>query len=518
LVEIWSEVLKVAKEEISVRANFFKLGGHSLKAMLVLSKIHKEFNSRISVSKFFQFPTIRALVETIISDNVYTFKSIECAEKMEYYSLSSVQERMYVIQQNNPLDRTYNVYFQIKLSAFVTFKEVSNVLMAIYRRNDILRTVISHVNNTPVQRVLDETSLDIVFVKNESQNKISEKLTKPFNLGIAPLSRFIFAELHNEKVLFVNMHHLITDAHSNQLFIKEFEELLYNKGKKHIKLQYKDFSSWQKKDREKEIIEKQRKYWLSLFNDKVPVINLPKEDLGQLQNDQALESFIINEKLTTSLFKILSNENVTLFTLMLTVFKILLSKLSDSSDIVIGTPVAGRVHDDLQNVLGCFINTIVLRSSPKKEKSFIQYLRELNQVCIEAYDNQEYQYENLVDEMTNLHNHKSRNLFNVMFSLEDLRREQQLSQDRENEPIELLSDNAKFDLFLFCSAQKNQISCAIEYKPSKFRKETIERFVGYLIEIIGFIVEDETMKIGNIKMTHDLKTLESRSVDIEFEF
>jgi acyl carrier protein len=518
LVAIWSEVLNIPEKEISITSNFFTLGGHSLNIMVLLNKIHKAFSVRIEMREFYLKPILQELSSLITLDRKVIYSSIECSEKREYYSMSSSQERMYVVQRMNPHNKIYDVPFHIHLDKNINNERVINVLKKMYDRHETLRTGIHHVNNKPVQRVFDQVNFEIEIVKNIGEYVISEKFKESFDLSIAPLCKFILADLENEKILYVNMHHIITDAHSLYLFIDEFNTLLSEKEPQLLRLQYKDYSNWYKKNTENGRIEKQREFWLNLFKDKIPILNLPCENLQINTTDGAIRSFNLNEKLTSGIYNLISGESITVYTFMLSVFKIFLSKISDSDDIVVGTPIAGRTHDDLQDIIGVFINTIVLRSFPLREKSFIKYLHELNQVCIEAYDNQEYQYDNLVDELVTIHKCKNRNLFNALFSLKDLRREKSLLNDQCCESNETVSNEAKFDLFLFCESSENRISCSIEYKPSKFKKATIDRFIDFLLEIIEAIIKDKTILIKDINITHKMKVLESRKNDIEFEF
>ncbi|MCR3761958.1 polyketide synthase, partial [Clostridium felsineum] len=218
-----------------------------------------------------------------------------------------------------------------------------------------------------------------------------------FDLKKAPLFRVELVENKEKTYLLIDMHHIISDGVSMGILINEFAEL-YNGGSlKPLKLQYKDFTAWQNTFLKSEEIKKQEKYWINRFSDEVPVLNMPNDYERPVLKSFEGESveFKINKNLTKELRSLTQRMGMTMHMLLLSAFNILLSKYTGQEDIVIGTPIAGRPHIDLQNIVGMFVNTLALRNKPEGDKKYIDFLKEVRENSLKAYENQSYQIEDL---------------------------------------------------------------------------------------------------------------------------
>ncbi|WP_257676517.1 condensation domain-containing protein, partial [Clostridium felsineum] len=197
--------------------------------------------------------------------------------------------------------------------------------------------------------------------------------------------------------LLIDMHHIISDGVSMSILINEFA-VLYNGGSlEPLKLQYKDFTAWQNTFLKSEKIKKQEKYWINRFSDEVPVLNMPYDyERPVMESSEGNSiSFEINEETTLKLRKITKRTGTTMHMVLLSAFNILLSKYSGQEDIVIGTPISGRPHIDLQNIVGMFVNTLALRNKLEGNKKYIDFLKEVRENSVKAYENQSYQFEAL---------------------------------------------------------------------------------------------------------------------------
>ena len=282
--------------------------------------------------------------------------------------------------------------------------------------------------------------------------------------------------------------------------IKDFMALYNNEELPELRLQYKDYAEWQQSKGQQEKIVKQKAFWLNEFADEVTALELPsdyKRPSIKSYEGNSVE-FSISKDETNKLKSIAETEGATLFMVLLSIYNILLSKLSNQEDIVVGTPASGRGHADLENMIGMFVNTLPLRNYPRGELSYREFLIEVKNKTLACFDNQNYQYEELIDELK-MGRDTSRNpLFDVLF----------VFQNFEGEALEIPGIRLKryksvntvsiFDLLLTTAEAQGQTLLSFEYSTSLFKKETIERFIIYFKKIISAIVADQSKKILDI--------------------
>ncbi len=519
LIEIWSEVLNIGKEKISTKSIFFAIGGHSLKAIFVIAKIHKEFNVHISMRDFLSNPTIKDIAQHIVKNKYSQFESIKSIEKREYYSLSAQQKRVFVIHQINRDSIMYNVFTQIPIYRNCEVHDISDALNKIIQRHEILHSGFEYVNNIPVQKIYDNITVSIQCYNAEKENldDIISNFIKPFDLAKPPLVRAILLQRKNGNVLVIDMHHIIIDEYSVDMFTKEINYLIENKPLKKLKLQYKDFAYWNNQLLKTELVNKQGRYWLDVYKDKIPRLNLLYDNTEDVNKKEKIVNFKIDGNLASSVYSITSSEKVTVFSLMLTITSILIRKISNENDIVVGIPVSGRTHNDLTDIFGFFVNTIALRLISDGNKEIVEYLNYVKEKCIIAFDNQDYQYDKLIEDLMDFHKCKDRSLFNVMFTATDLRgNEVNLDYDIER-GIEGISNSPKCDLLFSCKSCQESIDIAIYYDGSKFKNETIIRYSNYFLEIVKAIIQDLTFTLNDINISHDLQAITPRKGEIDFE-
>ena len=204
-----------------------------------------------------------------------------------------------------------------------------------------------------------------------------------------------------EHILMVDMHHIISDGVSQGILIKDFMSFYNNLELPEFKLQYKDYSEWQQSEKQQERISKQEKYWLNEFADEVTTLELSTDFKRPpvKSYEGNIVSFNLCTEETSKLKSIAETEGATLYMVLLSIYNVLLSKLSNQEDIVVGTPIAGRGHTDLENMIGMFVNTLPLRNYPKGELSFKKFLSEVKSKTLACFENQSYQYEELIDKL-----------------------------------------------------------------------------------------------------------------------
>jgi acyl carrier protein len=286
LTKIWSEVLGVKEEDISTDNNFFELGGHSLKMTIIASKIHQELDIKIPLKELFNRLTIRELAEYIKENVKDKYFSIEPAKVKEYYSLSSAQKRLYILQQMELKGTAYNMSEVFVLEGVLDKAKMEETFRQIVNRHESLRTSFELIEEKPVQRVYEPAAAVFEIEYHDASRtaggecleteNIIQDFIRPFDLSQAPLMRVgLFKTGEKQYVLVVDMHHIIADGTSTGLFVNEFMVLYSGDKLPALNIHYKDFAEWQNSKKEKESIKKQEMYWLKEFEGEIPVLNLP---------------------------------------------------------------------------------------------------------------------------------------------------------------------------------------------------------------------------------------------------
>ncbi len=509
LVEIWSQVLKMESNIISIDSSFFHLGGHSLKATTLVSKIHKLFDVKVPLVEIFRIPTIRELAQYIRGKSKERHIAIEPTEDKEYYRLSSSQRRLYFLQQLAPLSIGYNLPDVIHIGQNLEWEKLEKTFTQLIERHESLRTSFHIIDQFPVQRIHARVEFKIEYpahIQDQSQLKsTTDDFVRPFDLAQAPLLRVALIKFQNNHLLLVDMHHIISDGLSIQILGRDFSELYQDHVLRPLFIQYKDFAEWQYQEKNTPGTKAQEDFWLKEFSGEIPILNLPIDytrPVLQVFDGNSL-SFEISAQDTRALKEIASQGNATIFMVLLAIFNVLLAKLGNQEDVVVGTPIAGRRHADLEKLIGMFVNTLALRHYPSGELSFREFLRIVNLHTLDAFENQEYPFEELV-EKSNVNRDMGRNpLFDVMFSLlniHDSRDENFASQEQAEKQADNNYKNrsSKFDLSLYAMEVGPQLHFYFEYSTTLFKPQTIQRMITYFKEILSHIITSPATKLLDI--------------------
>lgn len=500
LCDIWKEILK--KEEIGVNQNFFEIGGHSLKATILLSKLHKIFEIQVTLAELFSNPTIEGLANIIGKCHRKEERNKICkCESKPYYEASSAQKRMFILDNYSKIGTSYNIPFAMVIDSERSEKECEDILNIIISRHEALRTNFIIVNDILMQKIHECRKIDVkcreCFCENEYKDLVS-KFVERFNLQEDVLIRACLVKRLDvkEKILLIDMHHIIADGISVGLFIKEFQEL-YNGNLQEVELQYKDFSEWQNRVLRSEKIKNQKEYWLNMFERRSDVLNLPHKSMCAPEDNydgdyvsQKIE-FALNKKIT-DFCKI---QCITPFMFYLSIYYIMMYKYSNQIDITIGSPIANREDADLYNSFGMFVNMLPLKIQIDRQKSFDEFIQGVKKQVVDALENQTYQFDELVKELGISAN--SMPLFNVMFEMEN--ESMGVSINRSLKYINLYKNVSKYDISLsICEAEESKVS--IEYRTALFEKNSIQSMLEHYVTIINNVIENPKVLIKNISM------------------
>jgi acyl transferase domain-containing protein/acyl carrier protein len=498
LSRIWARFFGL--QLVGCNDDFSELGGDSLKAMTLITWIQKEMNVRVPLPEFFRNASIKGVASYIEKAAFQQFKAIEPIEKREYYELSSAQKRLFLLQQMEPGGTAYNMPEIIPLDEFSNTEKLTNTIKQLIERHESLRTSFIIIDEEPVQRVYDHVEPDI-----DMQPDIAQ-FVRPFDLSNAPLLRVgLLKTGEDSHLLMVDMHHIMADGISQQVLANDFISLLDEKELPLLSIQYKDFARWQNEERRTGYLKQQETYWLSQFAGEIPSLKIPHD--FPRPPIQGFEGNVLEDKISCDPVDIKSlakETGITTFMLFLAVYNIFLSKISGQEDIVVGTPAAGRNHADLQQIIGMFVNTLVLRNYPEREKTFAVFLEEVRDNTLKAFNNQDYQFEDLVEKLVSKRD-KHNPLFDVMFRLvetEDTGSSTEESEARKK-AHQYLPRTSKFDLTLSIEFGKNLLF-SFEYSTELFKEDTIRIFSDCFKGILQSILSNRNIKIKDIKATFDL--------------
>ncbi|HLP62056.1 MAG TPA: amino acid adenylation domain-containing protein, partial [Candidatus Deferrimicrobium sp.] len=324
---------------------------------------------------------------------------------------------------------------------------------------------------------------------------------RPFALSHAPLLRMGLLKLAQEKyMLLVDMHHIISDGMSTQVLVQDFSALYEGKNLPGINGHYKDYAEWQNREKVNKKIRAQGDYWEKVYEGEIPVLDLPADYPRPVVKSFAGDSitFKIDHE-TFNALKVLALEmGATPYIVLLALYNVLLAKLSGQEEIIIGSPVAGRSHADLEKIIGMFVNTLAFRNYPSGEKRFIDFLEEVKEITLKGFENQEYPYEDLIEKII-VNRDVSRNpLFDTMFVLQNTGSQKIELPGLKLAPFAYENKTAKFDLVLSGSEEDDELFFTFEYCTKLFKKETIERFIIYFNNIITHIVENKNRRISGL--------------------
>jgi amino acid adenylation domain-containing protein/non-ribosomal peptide synthase protein (TIGR01720 family) len=450
---------------------------------------------------------VRSRKEDIIS----FFKSVERgndqppispASVKAYYTLSSAQKRLYFIYTIDPSSIAYNLPRVVKLSGTLDIDRLSRAFYALICRHDSLRTSFHIVDNEPVQRIGLPIPFDVVHDRGDASTVTDSirEFVRPFDLATAPLCRAGVVSFNNtEHVLMVDMHHIISDGISQSLFEKELMMLYEGGVLDSLVWQYKDFAEWEQHNKAG-YAAVAKAFWLNEFAGEVPVLELPTDFSRPRVKSYhgGTVIFSADEAVTQRLKTIAEEQSTTLFTVLLAAYTILLARLSNQQDVVVGTPVAGRLNEAFDNTLGMFVNVLPLRNKPATTKSFRDFLAEVKTGTFAAFNHQIFQYETLINELK-IHRQTSRNpLFDAMFVWHNYDVPVYDMPSLQLAPFDYQQSIAKFDLLLSASETDRQLSFTFEYATELFAENTIRRFTGFFLRIIHAIAHSIDIRLGDI--------------------
>ncbi|UOY87817.1 non-ribosomal peptide synthetase [Bacillus glycinifermentans] len=503
LAGLWQEVLNVSK--VGVRDNFFELGGHSLLGMALIARIQQEMNVKLRLKDLFQSPTVESLAKTAAQAEKTSSVYIEPAEEGETYPVSSAQKRIYVLQQLEGAEKSYNMPSVLQLEGKLDRKRLEEAARMLVMRHEAFRTSFHIEDGEPVQRIRKDTgfTVDVIDAEEREAEKLIQDFIRPFDLTEAPLFRMNLIRLAEEKhLLLVDMHHIISDGASVSVLIDELARLYAGETLEPLRIQYKDYTVWQRAFLQNGRDKKLEEYWLKKLGGELPVLALPTDyprpSVQTFEGDRI--AFTINQKLVRSLRKLAQETGTTLYMVLLASYSAFLSKLSGQKEMVVGSPAAGRSHADLDKIIGMFVNTLAIRTHPQGEKTFAAFLEEVKETSLGAYEHQDYPFEELVEKLE-VRRDMSRNpLFDAVFSMQNVDLRALSMEGVTLRPYEFEHKTAKFDLTLAAAEEDDIVRFEMEYNTALFKDETISRWSKYWLNLLEAVADNPNIRLSELSL------------------
>jgi amino acid adenylation domain-containing protein len=525
---IWSAIF--AADTIGITDNFFELGGNSLNLMTLIAKIHREFSVRIPLGEIFNNPTIARQAKIIIESEKEKYTSIEAIEKREYYDISYAQGRVWLLSQLQEASLAFNMPLAYVLTGQLHRQAFNNAFVTLVKRHESLRTVFRSLAGKVYQQVLssDEINFKLNYIdlrecqKEEKEQKVVDLYAREsntrFDLAKGPLLRATLVQMEEERYVFLfTQHHIVSDLLSNKIVAADVFTLYhtFEKGEGNplppLRIHYKDFSAWQNKQLTGEYLNKHRHYWLKRFEKKVPPLELPldKKRPGFQTYNGDFENFPLDETLTAKLKSLSERYGATLFMILLASVNVLLYHYTAREDIVIGIPIAGRQHAELEDQIGFYLNTLALRTTFDAEEPFSALVKKAKKVAADAFEHQDYPFDKLVEDLGGKRDISRHPLFDVVIDMQNYTQPKgdliRFQGDLSIYPYMAGMKTSKFDLALYVQESKRSININFEYNTDIFLPETIRCMIERFKRLLEYIVKDPDTIISDFRLEDELE-------------
>ncbi|MEQ1850674.1 MAG: amino acid adenylation domain-containing protein [Chthoniobacteraceae bacterium] len=537
LARMWSEVMGVTN--VGVTDNFFALGGHSLMAARLVSRLRDELHVALSLRSIFEDQTIRALAGRIASAQsaegskpVSGPDAIPRATRRKQAPLSFAQESLWFLDQLAPDRAVYNVPLSLHLTGELGRDALQRSLDEVVRRHQSLRTRFEQAGGRPVQIVEPLAGIEMPFTdlgdlpvrerEAEAARLCGEDAWRPFDMARAPMLRARLLRLGPaDHLLFLNMHHVVSDGWSLGVLVRELGQLYtaFSEGKEsplpELPIQYADFAVWQRDWLRGEVLQAQIDYWKKRLDGAPARLELPADHPRPATPSYrgAVESAVFPPATLAALKSLAQQNGVSLFMVLLAAFDTFLHRYTGETDIVIGSPVAGRNRRETEGLIGFFVNTVVLRSDLSGDPTFEELLRHVKGVSIEAFAHQDLPFEKLVEEL-NPERHPGCNpLCQILFALQNAPIETTRLGSLGLHLKEVGSGTSKFDLAVSMTETPAGLEASVEYSTDLFERGTIMRLLDHFRTLLEGVAAQPGARISALPL---LATDERRRLLVEW--
>ena len=516
---IWSQLLR--REPIGAGDDFFELGGHSLLATQLASRLRQVFGIELELRQVFEAPTLAEMAEAVDEKMRQgaglQSLPIQPSSREHPVPLSFAQQRLWFVHQMDPHGASYNIPRALRLRGDLDPAVLQATLSQIVRRHEVLRTTFPLLSKTPVQVVsppapvplplIDLRSLPCELREAEAHRLAAEEVLRPFDLIRGPLLRARLLVLDEpEHVVLFTLHHIVSDGWSTGVLVDElgilYDSRLRGVGSPlpELKVQYADFSRWQRDWMQGEVLHRHLSYWIRRLAGHPGVLSLPTDRARPevASSRGAHVGLELPAPLVASLRNLSRQQGATLFMTMLAAFKLVLSHYSGESDVVIGVPLANRDRADIEGLIGFFVNTMPFRTDLAGCTDFQEVLARTRETALGAFTHQDLPFERLLEERQGERDPSRHPIFQVVFSLENRPPALDLS-GLSLEALNVDNPTGKFDLTFILVDDGTEITGTMKYNPDLLQAVTVERWTGAFREVLEAVASHPGLRVGEIR-------------------
>lgn len=525
LANMWRELLNY--ESISRTHNFFTLGGHSLLITQLLSRIREVFKIELPIKDLFEYQTLQSQASRIecVKKNTSleispVIPSIPVVDRSKTLRLSFAQQRLWFLNQYMGPNAVYNMPLALRINGKLDCNILIKSIKEIINRHESLRTRFSLVDKEIVQVISPSTSeiaVENISDEEELKSIYYQERNFLFNLSSDSLCRVrvLNKQSENIHILLVTMHHSISDGWSLAVFFKELVSLYQSftnhqpSSLKPLKIQYADYAQWQRQWLQGEVLLKQLDYWRKQLSGSSPLLTLPTDRPRPIQQTYrgGMQEFSLSQTLSNHLQNLSRSHGVTLFMSLLAAYALLLARYAGQEDISIGTPIANRTRKETESLIGFFVNTLVMRCDLSDDPSFIDLLKQVREVALQAYAHQDIPFEQLVEELNPERSQSYSPLFQAMFALQNIPVDSAKISDIEFSSLnfaESVEDKSqegvsRYDLWLFLHETPQGLVGAMEYNADLFDRATIVRMIEHYQHLLESIVSSAELPVSRLR-------------------
>ncbi|HVU99840.1 MAG TPA: amino acid adenylation domain-containing protein, partial [Verrucomicrobiae bacterium] len=497
LAGIWKEVLRV--KEVGIRDNFFDLGGNSLLAIQVISRIREQLQVELPLSAIFDTPSIETLARQLAAlapaDTPQKAPALRRADRSAPIPASYVQERLWFLDQLIPDSDAYNVPAAIRIQGPLEPERLEKACNEIVARHEALRTTFAYHNGSVTQVIAAELRLNVEFNdlgnapeadrETRARALANELAHKPFDLAKGPLIRAGLTRVSPRDHIFtVVLHHTVSDGWSLGLFFRELQAL-YQKDSDaaahsnlpNIEFQYADVMLWKRELLESGSLGVELGYWKQKLAEAPPQIDLPADPIDTRANSGAARKSILIAKATRERREAGAAENSSLFMHLVAALALTLHKWTGQEDMVIGTVAAGRSRREFENLIGCFMNFLPIRVRLRASEPARRLVAEVRQTVLEAQEHEECPFEKLVETINPERKLDTNPLYNVALLLQNFAVEAFHTENLQSVPYPVEMQSPLLDLRFEAEETEAGLAVRCEYKKSLFEGATIDRLL-----------------------------------------
>jgi amino acid adenylation domain-containing protein/non-ribosomal peptide synthase protein (TIGR01720 family) len=519
LLRIWQELFATA--HIGITDSFFRLGGDSLLAVQAVSRIWNSFAVEISIEDIFDAQTIENLAERIAlattTSKAWPASQIEVTPRDGDLPLSFSQQRLWFLAQLEGPNSAYNLSSAVRLDGALDVTALERAISTVIARHEVLRTRFPDSGGKPAQRISEATAFqlsirDLTNLPDAKQHKevlrlAGEESDRPFDLATGPLLRIsLFRLKPDAHVLLLVMHHVISDGWSMGVLVREVSALyaaFHNAEQPNLpelRIQYADFSAWQRARLQAERGQAQLAYWKEKLAAAPVVLELPTDrPRPAIQSFHgSSQHFRLSPELKAKLQTLARESGTSLFMVLLAALAALLSRYTNQRDIIIGSPVTNRPVVDLEPLIGFFVNTIALRIDLSRDPSFRELLDRVRRVALDSYANQEIPFEQLVDALELDRNLSHSPIFQVMLAYENTPAATLQLSGLSATPLQVETTSTKFDLTLYVDESAADLTGTFEFNTDLFDGQTITRMIGNFEALLEASVANPDLHLAEI--------------------